>query len=299
MLRRFSALSFALACACGSDGTGNGPAGSGGSAGAGASPGVTVGPLDDVTLYANFGDSVGAGYNADGENGASGRGYARLVFENHPDHPAYATHSVRARFPDATFADLAKSGGESSDVVEQVALAPETTGDALATIYVGGNDFKADVTTLLDATKTQNVIDTWVANMTNSVQRLRTLYAHPEAGRDVVIVVATIHEPTDGMRMLPAQFSENFCGVIQTLLMLDEPTQQTVWNNLLHFNDSIRQFAGAQGLLVLDSQTLVVGHGLNSPDSDRWIASDCTHFTNLGHHELRREIWRLATGESH
>jgi lysophospholipase L1-like esterase len=45
----------------------------------------------------------------------------------------------------------------------------------------------------------------------------------------------------------------------------------------------------------LDIHSLFSGHGFNS--SANWYFSDCIHPNETGHNELRREAWRLITGE--
>jgi len=115
-------------------------------AGGGSFP---IDDLDQLSLYVNLGDSMGAGYNATGRNGTGGKGYARLVLENHKDYPAYATHHLKALFGAVQFKDNAESGDTSSDQLSalksSIAFFPSATGDVLVSLTCGGNDFNNDI----------------------------------------------------------------------------------------------------------------------------------------------------------
>jgi lysophospholipase L1-like esterase len=249
--------------------------------------------LDDVRLHLNLGDSVAAGFNAAGNNGPGGRAYARLLFENHPDHPDWQADHLRALFPDAELVDRSQSGATSADVVLQTLALPETAGDAVVTIYVGGNDFNDDAATMLVPEKTDETIARWKEHMTSVVSAVREAYRAPDRGREVAIALATIHEPTDGMLSIPAAYDDGFCAMLSQLDALDDETKQTIYANYLAFNDAIRAHAEALAIdVVVDAQRLFTGHGLNT-ELERWIDDDCAHLTDAGHHALRSEVWSL------
>lgn len=277
---------------------GAGGAGSGGAAAAGGASSAAPLVGREISLHLNLGDSVGAGYNAEGLNGESGRAYARLVYDNHPSTPAYAAHNVRALNPGAVFVDRAKSGSTSHDVVGQTGALPESSLDTLVTIYVGGNDFNDEIGTMLESSQTQAAIQKWEANMGVVMDRLRAAYHEPAAGRELVVTLATIHEPTDTQLSIPPGYTKDFCATLQQLTKLGDGTKQAVWANYQMFNLAIESFADAQGAVLIDAEAYFVGHGLNAPAGEQWIDDDCAHFTDLGHHELRREVWRLLTGET-
>ena len=249
--------------------------------------------LDDLRLYVNLGDSVGEGYNADRT-----RGYYDLVCQNHAAYPTYAQDNLRTRVPTIACQQGADSGSTSVDVAERARNLPDPagTGDTLVTIYVGGNDFNDDITTIISSAATQAAIDRWVLNMTEVMTRLRARYEVAATGRQLLVVLATIHDPTDGMGTIPPQFTNGFCGTLQNPLLTPALRQRALMN-LSSFNDAIRAFAARERALVLDSGTLFLGHGMNAT-TDRWLDADCIHGTNLGHHEIRREIWRILTGVS-
>ena len=145
--------------------------------------------------------------------------------------------------------------------------------------------------------QTQLAIDNWIDNMMTTIAQLRDAYARPEQGVRLALVMATIHEPTDATFAIPAHFDEGFCKALQQLQALGEETKMTVWDNYRAFNVAIRGFASQQGALLIDTEPLFVGHGLNAPQDEQWIDKDCAHMTNAGHHQLRRVAWSLLTGE--
>lgn len=245
--------------------------------------------LDEVTLHLNLGDSMGAGYNAD-----SGRGYAPLLHHNHAAYTAYAQHNLQAHFPGCQLTSRASSGDTSGDVVGQSNNLPGSTGDTVVTIYVGGNDFNDNAQTMLLTSATQAAIDNWVGNMTTVMTRLRNAYDAPAAGRKLVVLIATIHEPTDGTGTIPSQYTDGFCSQLQ---QVPAGLVQVVMDNYNLFNAAIRDFAAAQGAIIIDTQALFFGHGLTVPVQDQWMDTDCAHATNEGHHQVRREIWFLLTGQ--
>jgi lysophospholipase L1-like esterase len=250
-------------------------------------PPAPIDAIDSLDVYLNLGDSMGAGYNA-----GSGRGYAPLLFQNHSAYPAWAQATLQARHPTAGLTNRARSGATSSDVVGQSALLPDPRGgEAIVTVYAGGNDFNDDIRTMLSASLTQTAINRWQQNMTTVLTRVRARYDQP------IVVLATIHDPTGGTGTIPANFNDGFCRTIRDPRFTDG-FRMRVLANLTAFNDAIRAFAQAQGALLLDAHALFLAHGMNAQGADRWLDDDCAHATNEGHHQLRRELWRLLTNET-
>jgi lysophospholipase L1-like esterase len=218
-----------------------------------------------------------------------------MVHHNHSAYPAYAQHNLQALFAGCQFTNRADSGDTSDDVAGgQTSSLPASAGDTVVTIYVGGNDFNDNIQTMLLTTATQAAIDNWVTNMTTVMNRLRNAYEDTPNGRVLTVLMATIHEPTDGTGTIPSQYTDGFCGTLQ---QVPAAMVQTVMSNYNLFNTAIRDFAAAQGAIVIDTQVLFTGHGLTVPPADQWIDTDCAHANNEGHHQVRREIWALLTGE--
>lgn len=253
--------------------------------------GGTIDPLAGTTLYLNLGDSIGAGFNAGDE-----RGYAELLCRNHASRPAYAGADFTTRSPGVTCMSRARSGHTSDDVVRRSDNLPPSGGHTIVTIHVGGNDFNDNITTVISMTATRNAIARWEMNMQTVFDRLREAYDDPNDGQTLTIVLVNIHDPTDGLGTIPPEFDQGFCDTIQSPLFTPM-LRMAALANLELFNTAIETFAVDNGALFVDEHDLFLGHGMNAPASDRWTDNDCAHFTDEGHHQLRREFWRVLTGE--
>jgi lysophospholipase L1-like esterase len=253
--------------------------------------------LDDLKLYVNIGDSLAAGYNADGRNGSGGKGYARLMLENHPDYPAYLGHSLRALYPDVQFMDISHSGDTSSDALDRVRDAswPSVDGDVLVSLTCGGNDFNDDITTMILRTATEAVAANLQSNYREIVGILRSHYDNPAAGHVVVFLVTNIHDPTGGTGAIPPGYSDGFCGLLNDPRVI--PVRATAIANLLFFNSKIAEVTAELGGYLVDNHGVFFDHGMNAAGDARWIDDDCVHPLNEGHHQLRREEWFVLTSE--
>jgi lysophospholipase L1-like esterase len=187
--------------------------------------------LDEPALVIVVGDSIAAGYNAANNNAPGGRGYARLVVDNHATYPAYAQNNIRAMAAGVQWRDLSASGANSSEAATAVrnASLPAVTGDVLVLVNVGGNDFNDSVQTMIDANATAQAAQRLRENLADIASRLRTRY-EDTAGEHVVIVMNTIHDPTDGTGTIPPQYDDGFCGTIQNPLFTPQLRMQALAN---------------------------------------------------------------------
>ena len=246
--------------------------------------------MNDVSLYLNLGDSFAAGYNA-----SDGRGYAPLVHRNHSSYSTYSSHHLQARFTSTQLVNRAESGATSNGVVSQTNSLPDAgNGDVVVTIYSGGNDVNDDIETLLLDARMTAAINNWTSNMTTVLQRLRAAYDHPDNGQLLTVLIATVHDPTDGMGTIPSQYSSDYCGTIQ---QMPDYLRPQALANFHRFNEAVREFVTANNAIILDSNVLFLGHGLNAAPAEQWIDSDCAHGNNEGHNQVRREIWYLLSGQ--
>ena len=62
------------------------------------------------------------------------------------------------------------------------------------------------------------------------------------------------------------------------------------WNQVV--NDEVGKYSGA---FVEPLHDTFHGHGVVS--TDNWFYSDCIHPKKIGHHELRRMMWKALTGQ--
>lgn len=276
----------------------------------GPPPGVDAAPpmvqlpidrLDQLSLVIVVGDSLAAGYNAPGNNGTGGRGYARLMVTNHADFPAYAGHDLATLYPGVQFRNLAESGATSGDAVNRVkgalsgSLPASVPGDVLVLINVGGNDFNDSVATMISTPVTQARAAELRANLAEIIALLRERYDDPAAGKRVEFLVDNIHDSTDGLGTVPPQFDDGFCGTIQNPIFTPD-LRALALSNLALMNDAVAAEAAAQEVELVDIQAAFIGHGMNSGD-ERFIDGDCAHPTAQGHDLIRRLSWEILTGE--
>jgi lysophospholipase L1-like esterase len=252
--------------------------------------------FDDLKLYINIGDSLAAGYNAGGRNGSGGKGYARLVLENHPDYPAYAAHNLRALYPDVQFVDISHSGDTSSDALARVrgASLPAVDGDVLVSLTCGGNDFNDEITVMILRSATEAAAANLQGNYREIFDIIRSRYEDGAAGREVVFLVTNVHDPTGGTGAVPPGLSDGFCGLLSDPRVI--PVRATAIANLEFFNSKIAEVVAELGGYLVDNHAVFFDHGMNA-GSECWIDTDCVHPLDIGHHELRREEWFVLAGE--
>jgi hypothetical protein len=254
--------------------------------------------LDDLELYINIGDSMGAGYNATDRNGSGGKGYARLMLDNHSDYPVYDDHHLRALFKDVQFKDIARSGDKSedqlSDLKTQIWFFPLVSGDVLVSLTCGGNDFNNDINIMMFRSKTEEAAQKLQDNYREIFRLIREKY--DKSGQKVVFLVTNVTDPTGGTGSIPWTLQEGFCKTINNPLFTPL-LRKAAMENLQFFNQKIAGVVAELGGYLVDSHGVFLEHGMNVPDKDRWLDIDCVHPINEGHNQLRREEWFVLTGE--
>ncbi len=256
-------------------------------------------PLAGVSLYINAGDSLAAGYNAAGNNSVGGGGYARLLVTNHPDHPQYEAATLTVVAGGVDFHDVSESGAQSGEILENLRDAlddslPQTThGDVLVTISAGGNDFNDSIWTMVTPFMAEAAAAELEQNLDLMLSEISARYA--VGGKQVHAVLLNIHDPTGGTGSIPEQFDQGFCETLQSPYF--QAAGGLVLNNLDTMNGAIASSAAAHGGQVADLHAAFLDHGMNESGSLRWIDDDCAHPTDAGHHETRREIWGVLTGQ--
>ncbi len=240
--------------------------------------------LTEVGLYLNLGDSLAAGYDA-----ADGGGYAWLLHQNQAGWPDYAGQDLRT-LADPQVLHLAHSGDTSDEILDTVRSAslPPVNGRVVVTLSAGGNDFNDDLTTMISADATRAVAAEVRSNIGQIMAEVRSAYP----GQEVSFYVLDIQDPTGGTGTIPAGYDEGFCEALRDWGWLLGPTAV---GNLELLNAEIAAETRAQGETLVPYHDLFQDHGLNT--SSGWMSDDCAHPTSLGHHELRRLIWSLWTGE--
>jgi lysophospholipase L1-like esterase len=253
-----------------------------------------------VALFINAGDSIAAGYDAAGNNGPGGKGYARLLLSNHPDYGAYGAAHLSAVASGVDFRDLSESGATSdeirADLQARIDSFPAVVdGDVLLTISAGGNDFNDNVLVMVSPQLAAQVAANLRSNLATMIALVRDRYEDPALGKEVFVVLQTIHDPTGGTGSVPLVFDDGFCEVLRNPLL--QPVAPLALDNLELVNEAIRAEAADQGAFLSDNHQLFLDHGMNAPGAQRWLSGDCAHPTSEGHHQIRREMWGVLTGQ--
>ena len=256
-------------------------------------------PLSGISLYINVGDSLAAGYDATGNNGVGGRGYARLLVGNHSEYPAYAAAHLTAVAGGVDFYDVSESGAQSGEILDNLdaalgeSLPASTSGDVLLTISAGGNDFNDSVWTMVTPALTAAAASTLQQNLGEMIADVRGRYE--VGGKQVHVVLLNIQDPTGGTCSIPDQYDEGFCETLQNGYF--QAAGFLVLGNLDTMNQAIADAAASGNGSVADLHQVFFDHGMNETGSDLWLSDDCAHPNNTGHHEVRREIWGVLTGD--
>ena len=283
--------------------------GSGGSAAAGAGTGAggsstggppgMLGDADTLCTFLLIGPSDAAGYNAQGRNAPGGFGFARLLVDNNPAFPTWAGKHLSALWPGVRFIDHAESGFTTEDMLtkleRQIDGIDRGAPGCDTWVHIGspGNDFNDNVATIINPSETAKVAGKARQNLAAMSGLVRQRFRDPSEGRTLILTFSNIQDPTDGTGSVPSQFTDGFCKQMHNPLFTSQ-LRQTAIQNLANFNQAIADEAAAQSAHVVDQHAAIFGHGM--PAAERWLADDCTHPNNLGHHAIRVAAWALVTG---
>jgi hypothetical protein len=249
-----------------------------------------------------LGDGVAGGQNASGGNQVGGKGYARLLVNNHPDYPAWVGHDLSTQFPAIQLLDLTSDGSTitrtRADLERSISLSMIPAfiqGDLVVLIHAGGLDFLADVATLTDAATVQQVAASARMQLASMIALLQVRYEKP--GHAVIVLVDNIVDPTDGTGAIASTFQSGSCTVLQRAPGKAAPRQ--VLANLAHLNAEIAAEVAARRAWLVDAHAVLLGHGMTAASGDRWIDLDCQKLLDAGHDALRRQAWKLLTDRGH
>jgi lysophospholipase L1-like esterase len=243
--------------------------------------------------YIAIGDSISAG-------GGMGPFYNDLLDQNDDStYPGWKGHDLATRYPGIMYVKAAQGGAVSGpygdittiaapQLVNQInGLGHSYPGDVLVTMTIGGNDLNdhaGDAVTGIDASdKTK-----FTANLKAALDAL-TAPGRLGSGK-LVIIEANIYDPSDGMGNFMSGGGPG-CPQFNVDSSLDTTTFGD-WNQIIA--DAVTAHSSDDS--ALDLHGLFGGHGFNSQDN--WYFSDCIHPNTKGHQQLRKEAWRLLTGET-
>ncbi|HEY8088002.1 MAG TPA: SGNH/GDSL hydrolase family protein [Polyangiaceae bacterium] len=273
----------------GGDDGGSTSTGDDGSAGSTPTPPVAVGA--NIGTYIVLGDSIS-------DRGGLGPFFYDLLHQNDDtSYPDWKGHDLATKFPGLTYVHAAVAGsisGAYNDTLTTGAplmsdqikgLGSSYPGDILVTITIGGNDLNdhaGDAILGLDTPQKQ----TFTANLKAD---LDALMAPGRLGSGKVYVLeANIYDSSDGQgdfKKAGGQCPPYSAPASQDVTVFSD------WNTII-----TQGIAAHAGDYLFDIHTLFAGHGFNG--SSDWYYTDCIHPNKTGHHQLRKEAWRLVTGET-
>ena len=286
----------------GGSGGGSGGGGSGGSSGAGDDSGTpdeggsTTPPANPVATNASFGTYIVLGDSISDRGGQSPFFYDLLHQNDDTTYPTWKGHDLATKFPGIQYVHAAVAGsitGSYNDALtkgaplmsDQIAkLGNSYPGDILVTITIGGNDSNdhaGDAVLGLDTPQKQQL----TANLKADLDAL-TAPGRLGSGK-LYILEANIYDASDGQG--DWKNGGGSCPGYQVSSSQDT-TVFSAWNQII--TDAITAHPGDY---AFDIHNLFSGHGFNSKDN--WYFTDCIHPNQKGHQQLRKEAWRLITGE--
>jgi lysophospholipase L1-like esterase len=283
------------------DGGGGGDAASGGDDGGSEASegGSTYVPPPPVATKASFGTYIVLGDSISDRGGAGPFFYDLLHQNDDTTYPSWKGHDLATKFPNLQYVHDAVAGsvtGAYGDayttgaplLTDQVKkLGTTYPGDVLVTITIGGNDLNfhaPDAVLGLDGPdKTK---------FTSLLQGVLDELATPArlGSGKVYILEANVYDASDGKGDWTSGGAA--CPKYNVPSSQDQDVF-AAWNKII--TDQIAAHASAD--YVFDIHGLFGGHGFNNA-TDPWYFTDCIHPNQKGHAELRREAWRMITGES-
>ncbi|HEY5317069.1 MAG TPA: SGNH/GDSL hydrolase family protein [Solirubrobacteraceae bacterium] len=250
-----------------------------------------------VATTASFGTYIVLGDSISDRGGAPPFFYDLLHQNDDTNYPTWKGHDLSTRFPGIQYVHAAVAGsitaayGDTTTTGAPVmsdqitGLGSSYPGDILVTITIGGNDLNdhaGDAVLGLDAPEKMK----FAANLKADLDAL-TAPGRLGAGK-LYILEANIYDSSDGQ----GDWSKGGAACPRyTVAGTQDQMVFSDWNEIL-----TQAITAHSGDYLFDIHSLFAGHGFNS--SANWYYSDCIHPNKIGHNELRREAWRLITGES-
>ncbi len=264
--------------------------------GAGTTPPKPLPPTPVGEGYA-FGTLMVLGDSISDNGGEAPFYYDLLHANDDARYPAWKGHDFSTRYPGITYVHAAKAGAQTALYADQAVdfwiptltdqvkgLGHSYPGDVAVMITIGGNDLNAHA---LDAIQDRDADDRkQLGTFLHTVLAELTTPARLGSGR-VAVVQTNVYDATGGK----GNWDVGKCG---PNAKVDTPVDQRIFGG---WNQVIADAASAAvSDRVLDLHTLFADHGFNA--AENWFASDCLHPRAVGHAQIRREAWRLFTGEA-
>ena len=244
-------------------------------------------PEDPQTVIF-LGDSITDGVGAS----VGANAYTSLLVEDVSDSwTAWAEQDLETLYGELDVIDVSVSGARTSDLLdEQIpALSGEIgaslSGETIVVMTIGGNDMQGVLPAMLLAedkdAEYEESIRPVLDNFDAIVDYFQDDARFPDGAK---IYLTNVYEPTDNGGRAQGCFLSVDIG--PTLPYLDRA------------NTELRDLAIERGFAAVDLRGHFLGHGHNHDDTSLdahdaddpslWLAPDCIHPNDRGHHEIRR-----------
>lgn len=238
-----------------------------------------------------FGDSITAGAEASRPSLT----YTALLGDNDdgrwPDHAEIDLGGLYGVAPEAI--DVSRGGAVTGDLLPdqaprlEAALSFPAAGETIVVMTIGGNDLQNALNPLADP-------DAITAEALDNIEEFVGWIQDPARFPDgVSLYLTNVYEPSDGV----GQADECFLGFPYASRL----------PNLDGFNADLVTMGEDLGFSVVDLRGHFLGHGFHHDDTaldvhepddpSLWLAPDCIHPNDRGHHEVRRLFHAAIAGE--
>ncbi|MFT7519994.1 MAG: lysophospholipase L1-like esterase [Kiritimatiellia bacterium] len=235
-----------------------------------------------------LGDSITKGAGSTG----LGLKYTKLLSDNHDAKWAgWGEHDLSSLFGEVEVVDVSRNGAQTTDLIsDQLPNVSELIGDAVSgetivVMTIGGNDMQAAIAPIITATDKEAAYQQRIAPTITRFGTIIDYFQDSDRFPDGTFIYMTnVYEPTDNVGQTDACFFGFKIG--DALPYLDRA------------NDEVRELAIERGTASIDLRGHFLGHGHNfanstmdsfdEPDPTLWLAEDCIHPNDRGHHEVRR-----------
>ena len=204
-------------------------------------------------------------------------GAGSLLFQNDDERwPDFIGDDLRTLCGCDSIERLAGDGASIGDIFDEQILGLESSdAPTLITLTAGGVDLLSAVATKPAPARMELIVRDAVTGVIALAEMLHTRFS------DLTLVLTTLPDPTDGLGI----FTEARDG------------EAIPPGALLAFNAQLRQRAGGMaGTIVADAHAAFHGHGLTSPEGERWFWRRNPHEPSADGASGLRACWLRALG---
>lgn len=244
-------------------------------------------PVDPKTVVF-LGDSITAG---SGASSAELRYKSLLVEDQSTMWQTWAEQDLESLYGPLEVIDVSVAGAQTGSLIERQlpaldeAIGGSLSGETIIVMTIGGNDMQGALPAMLLNEDKEAAYEERIRPALDNFATILDYFEDPARFPDGAKVFLTnVYEPTDnGGRAAGCFFGVD---IGPALPYLDRA------------NDEIRALAVERGVAAIDLRGHFLGHGHNHEDATLeahdaadptlWMANDCIHPNDRGHHEVRR-----------